>query len=96
MKAADDAMVAQAELSHRVERVTIALCRDDPDDLRVELYVEELAESNREAVALALSYALRRRDLDGSEPVIDRTIGTLAAIVRRMPRQDHAAEDGED
>jgi hypothetical protein len=77
-----------AELSHTVDRVALALCRDDPDDRRIEGYLEDLAEGEREAVAIALSYALRRRELDGADPINDRTIATLAAVVRRMARSD--------
>lgn len=77
-----------AELSHTLDRVATALCRDDPDDRRVERYLEDLAEGEREAVALALSYALRRRELEGPEEINDKTIATLAAVVRRMSRAD--------
>jgi len=73
-----------AELSHAVERVALALCRDDPDDDRVAWHLEAIADGEREAVAVALSYALRRRELDGATALIDRTIALLAATVRRM------------
>jgi hypothetical protein len=73
-----------AELSHTLDRVALALCRDDPDDRRIEVYLEELAEGEREAVAIALSYALRRRELEGPEPVNERAAAALAGVVRRM------------
>lgn len=75
-----------AELSHTLDRVAVALCRDDPDDRRIELYLEELAAGEREAAAIALSYALRRRELEGSTPLNDRAVAALAATVRRMQR----------
>jgi ABC-type glutathione transport system ATPase component len=73
-----------AELSHTLDRVALALCRDDPDDRRIEVYLEELAEGEREAVAIARSYALRRRELEGPEPVNERAAAALAGVVRRM------------
>jgi hypothetical protein len=60
------------------------LCADDPDDRRIERYLQVFADGQREAVAVALSYALRRRELDGSSPVTDRTVALLANTVRRM------------
>jgi hypothetical protein len=77
-----------AELSHTIDRTAQALCADEPDDRRVELALEELAGGEREAVAIALSYALRRRELEGPVPVNERTIAALAATVRRMSRSD--------
>ena len=79
-------LVRLADLSHILDRVALALCRDDPDDRRVELYLEELAAGEREAAAIALSYALRRRELEGPEPVNERAVAALAATVRRMTR----------
>jgi hypothetical protein len=73
-----------AHLSHTVERVALALCAEDPDDGRIERYLHSLARGEREAVAVALSYALRRRELDGSTPLLDRAVALLAATVRRM------------
>jgi hypothetical protein len=73
-----------AHLSHAVERLAIALCADDADDRRVERYLQGFAHGEREAVAVALSYALRRRELDGSTPLTDRAVAVLAATVRRM------------
>jgi hypothetical protein len=81
-------LVRLADLSHTLDRVALALCRDDPDDRRVELYLEELAEGEREAVAIALSYALRRRELEGHDPINERAAAALAATVRRMSRPD--------
>ena len=77
-----------AELSHTLDRVALALCRDDPDDRRIELYLEEVADGEREAVAIALSYALRRRELEGPDPVNERAAAALAATVRRMKAGD--------
>ena len=76
-----------AELSHTLDRVALALCRDDPDDRRVELYLEGLADGEQEAVAIALSYALRRREREGPDPVNERATAALAATVRRMTRR---------
>jgi hypothetical protein len=73
-----------ANLSHAVERVAIALCAEDADERRVGRYLQGFARGEREAVAVALSYALRRRELDGSAPVIDRAVAVLASTVRRM------------
>ena len=79
-----------ADLSHTLDRVALALCRDDADDRRVELYLEGLAEGEREAVAIALSYALRRRELEGPDPINERAAAALAGVVRRMrtPEED--------
>lgn len=77
-------LVRLADLSHSIDRVTLALCEDDPNDGRIEWYIEELCEREREAVAVALSYALRRRELEGSSPPVDRSVALLAAVVRRM------------
>jgi hypothetical protein len=79
-----------AELSHQLDRVARALCAEDPDDRRIELYLEELADGEREAAAIALSYALRRRELEGPDPVNERTVAALAGVVRRMARADGA------
>jgi hypothetical protein len=73
-----------AELSHTIDRVALALCQEDPDDRRVELYVVEMADGQREAVAIALSYALRRRDLEGATPLNERAVAALAGAMRRM------------
>ena len=91
-------LVRLADLSHTLDRVTVALCRDDPDDRRIELYLEELADGEREAVAIALSYALRRRELDGATPLNERAVAALAATVRRMQRtaDDADAADAAD
>ena len=87
-------LVRLAELSHTLDRVAVALCRDDPDDRRIELYLEELADGEREAAAIALSYALRRRELDGATTLNERAVAALAATVRRMQRtvDDEAAD----
>lgn len=79
-------LVRLAELSHTLDRVALALGRDDPDDRRIELYLEELAEGEVEAAAIALSYALRRRELEGPTPLNERAVASLAATVRRMKR----------
>ncbi|HVF32346.1 MAG TPA: hypothetical protein VM933_04840 [Acidimicrobiales bacterium] len=75
-----------AALSHRIDRVALVLCAEDPDDRRIQLYLEDLAAGEREAVAIALSYALRRRALDGPDDVNDRAAAALAGTVRRMSR----------
>ena len=77
-----------AELSHTIDRVALSLCRDDPDDRRVELYLVEVTDGQTEALAVALSYALRRRELEGSTPLNDRAVAALAGAVRRMTRGD--------
>ncbi|MEA3077984.1 MAG: hypothetical protein QOF60_2892 [Actinomycetota bacterium] len=73
-----------ANLSHAVERLALALCVEDDDDRRIEHYIQDFARGEREAVAVALSYALRRRELDGSTPLLDRAVALLASTVRRM------------
>jgi hypothetical protein len=87
-------LVRLADLSHTLDRVALALCRDDPDDRRIELYLEALADGELEAVAVALSYALRRRELEGPDPINERAAAALAGTVRRMRRTD--AEAGAD
>ena len=82
-----------AELSHTIDRVALSLCREDPDDRRVELYLVEMADGQKEALAVALSYALRRRELQGSSPLNDRAVAALAAAVRRLVKPN--AEDGQ-
>jgi len=85
-----------AELSHTLDRMALALCREDDNDRRIELYLVELAEGEREAAAVALSYALRRRELDGSSPLNDRVIAALAGTVRRMTSGPPPGEPGDD
>ena len=75
-----------AELSHQLDRVALLLCAEDANDRRIELYLEELADGEKEAVAIALSYALRRRELEGPDPINERAAAALAATVRRMSR----------
>ena len=77
-------LVTLADLSHAVERLTLALCADDPDDRRIARYLLAFAQGEREAVAVALSYVLRRRELDGATPTVDRAVTVLASTVRRM------------
>ena len=83
-----------ADLSHTLDRVALALCQDDPDDLRIELYLEDVAGPELEAVAIALSYALRRRELEGADPVNERAVAALAGTVRRMRRKVDEPVDG--
>ncbi len=77
-------LVRLADLSHTLDRAALALSRNGIDDQSVELALEEIADGEREAVAVALSYALRRRELDGPEAVNERAVAALAATVRRM------------
>ncbi|HUP86026.1 MAG TPA: hypothetical protein VM143_10200 [Acidimicrobiales bacterium] len=90
MEGTDDDL---AELSHLIDRVALSLCRDDPDDRRVELYLVQVSEGQSEATAVALSYALRRRELEGSTPLNDRAVAALAGAVRRLQRTRHGDED---
>jgi hypothetical protein len=83
-----------AELSHLLDRVALSLCREDADDRRVELYLVQVSEGQREATAVALSYALRRRELEGSTPLNDRTVAALAGAVRRLTRGLGPDDDG--
>lgn len=77
-----------AELSHAIDRVALSLCREDADDRRVEVYLVGMADGQREALAVALSYALRRRELEGSSPLNDRSVAALAGAMRRLLRGD--------
>jgi hypothetical protein len=79
-----------AELSHTLDRLARSLCLDDPDDRRVERYVAELATGQREALAVALSYALRRREREGATQLNERTVAALAGALRRLSRDDGA------
>jgi hypothetical protein len=84
-----------AELSHAIDRLAMALCLDGSDDRTIETKLIELAEGERETVAMALAYALRRRELAGSDPVNDRAIAVVAEVVRRMvhhPGSESGAE----
>lgn len=73
-----------AELSHTIDRVALSLCRDDLDDRRVELALVAMVDQQKEALAVALSYALRRRELEGSTPLNDRAVAALAGAMRRL------------
>lgn len=85
--------VRLADLSHSIDQLTMALCRRESDDRIIEVQLVELADGEREAVAMALAYALRRRELGGREPVNDRAIAALAGTVRRMTHHpDQEAE----
>ncbi len=77
-------MAALAELSHALERLALALCGDGEDDRSIERHLVEMAGGEREAVAVALSYALRRRELGGPDHGVDRAISTLAGALRQM------------
>ena len=85
-----------ADLSHTIDRMAVAMCKEDTNDRRIELYLVELAEGEREAAAVALSYALRRRELEGSTPLNDRVIAALAGAVRRMTSGPPPGEPGDD
>ena len=87
-------LVRLADLSHTLDRLALALCRDDPDDVRIEGYLEDLADGELEAVAIALSYALRRRELEGPDPINERAAAALAGTVRRMRRSSPDADSG--
>ncbi len=77
-------LVRLADLSHAIDRLALARSHDEVDDRDIELTLEELAGGEREAVAIALSYALRRRDTEGQTPANVRAVAVLAATVRRM------------
>ena len=77
-------MRALAELSHAIDRLARFLCDEDPDDRRVEQALADRSGGQREAVAVALSYALRRREREGSTPINDRTVAALAGALRRL------------
>ena len=85
-----------ADLSHTIDRMALAMCKEDANDRRIELYLVELAEGEREAAAVALSYALRRRELEGETPLNDRVIAALAGAVRRMTSGPPPGEPGDD
>lgn len=73
-----------AELSHTIDKLTVALCRREKDDRLIEVQIVQLADGEREAAAMALAYALRRRELGDVSEVNDRAIAALAGVVRRM------------
>ncbi len=73
-----------AELSHTIDKLTVALCRREKDERLIEVQIVQLADGEREAAAVALSYALRRRELGDLSSVNDRVIASLAGVVRRM------------
>ena len=83
----DEAFEQLAELSHALDRGALEACRNDPIDLSVEQRILELAEGQREAVAVALSYALRRREREGSTDLNDRAVAALANALRRLRRR---------
>lgn len=74
-----------AELSHGLEKAALSLAKDGIDRRVVSVEVEERAGGQREALAIALSYLLRRRTL-GSEPnaaVLDAAVDAVVAALRR-------------
>jgi len=73
-----------AELSHTIDERTVALCRREKDERLIEVQIVQLADGEREAAAMALAYALRRRELGDLTSVNDRVIAALAGVVRRM------------
>ena len=77
-----------ADLSHDLDRRAQNLCRTEDDDLQVERALAEAARGEKEALAVALSYALRRRELEGSTHVNDRAVAALAATLRRMNAEE--------
>lgn len=82
-------MAALAELSHALERAALTLCHDDEDDSRIECCLVGMADGEQEAVAVALSYALRRRELGrresgGPDHAVDRAVSALTGALRRM------------
>jgi hypothetical protein len=72
-----------AALSHTIDRVALALCQDDLDDRRVELSLVAMTDGQREALAVALSYALRRREREGASDLNERAVAALAGALRR-------------
>lgn len=78
-----------AELSHTIDRVAVSLCMEDPDDRRVELALVAMVDVEKEALAVALSYALRRRELEGSTPLNDRAVAALAGAMRRLLKKEN-------
>ena len=76
--------VEGADLSHTVEQVGLALCATDPDDVRIEDYLAEVAGGSREVAALAMSYALRRIERDGPDDAVERLVRLLEGAMRRM------------
>ncbi len=77
-------LVHLAELSHTIDKLTVALCRREADDRLIEVQIVTLADGEREAAAMALAYALRRRELGDTSELNDRAIAALAGVVRRM------------
>ena len=84
MSEADEEMRQLAELSHAIDRLARFLCEEDPDDRRVERALAERSGGQREAVAVALSYALRRRELEGPTSATEREVAALAGALRRL------------
>ena len=78
-------MAALARLSHALDRAALAMCDDrEDDDHRIQAYLVELAGVEQEALAVALSYALRRRELAGPGARLDRAVSVLAGALRTM------------
>jgi hypothetical protein len=84
----DEGYERLAELSHAIDRAALAACRTDPVDLSVEQSILDLAAGQREALAVALSYALRRREREGPTQLNDRAVAALANALRRLRRSD--------
>jgi len=74
-----------AELSHGLERIALSLAADGIDRRVVAVEIEERCGGQREALAIALSYLLRRRTLGTeTEPaVLDAAVDAVVAALRR-------------
>lgn len=78
-------LVVLAELSHSLERLALALAKDGLETRVIANEVEAAANSQREAIAIALSYLLRHRSLgthDDDGTLANAIDGTVLALRR--------------
>ena len=70
-----------ADLSHGLERLGLALARDDPDDARSAAELDAVAGGQKDILAVALSYALRRQRDAGDDAVVARAVKLLSLAI---------------
>ena len=78
---------ALSELSHRLEQVALDLAGQGFDARLIAHELGAVAASEREAIAIALSYLLRHRSLDtvDDRDVLTNAIDAMVLTLRRTP-----------
>lgn len=76
---------AGADLSHALERLAMTLAADYADEFRAVATLQALAGGDKAAVALAMSYVLRRQEL-GEDVVLAEAAAALLRSTLTGPR----------